>query len=284
MPCHPLDTAGWSRLPPAARWLTIAVSAYAAYLLLLYLKQDGLLFFPEMAGPGSAPPRGVVLLQRVIPEGTVEAWLLPADRPGRAPLAVLCHGNAEGIDQQLEWAEGYRQMGFAVLLPEFRGYGRSAGRPTERAIDDDAAWFVEQALARPDVDPARVVYHGRSLGGGVVGGLAARRAPQALVLQSTFTSVAVMARGYLAPPFLVRNPFHTDRVLPGLNCPVLVFHGSRDQLIPPEHGRRLATLARRGTLVEYPAGHNDFPGVDHVEDYWMRLSAFLDQAGLGDGQ
>lgn len=280
MPWHHLDTTLWSRLPPPARWLALAVSAYAAYLLLLYLKQDGLLFFPDMSGPGSQPPEGAVLLQRETRDGTVEAWLLPADRPGRAPLAVLCHGNAEGIDQQLEWAEGYRRMGFAVLLPEYRGYGRSAGHPTERVIIDDAAWFVEQALARPDLDPARVVYHGRSLGGGVVGGLAARRPPRALVLQSTFTSVAVMARGYLAPSFLVRNPFHTDRVLPGLDCPVLVFHGSRDQLIPPGHGRQLARLARRAALVEYPAGHNDFPGIDNVEDYWMRLSAFLEQAGM----
>ena len=202
----------------------------------------------------------------------------PSNAP--APLVVFFHGNAELIDYQSTIVEGYRRLGCSVLLPEYRGYGRSAGKPSEQAIVADAVRFYDEITRRPDVDPSRIVFHGRSLGGGPAAALAARRSAKALVLESTFTSVADMASAYLAPSFLVKNKFHTDRVLPTLEIPVLIFHGTRDDIIPVAHGRRLRDLATHGTYVEYDCKHNDFPGDENEDAYWEQVAAFLRGAGV----
>src|SRR5690606_34255575 len=104
-------------------------------------------------------------------EGRVEAWLLPGDgvsaeRPG--PAVVFAHGNAELIDHWPGALARYRRLGVSVVLPEYRGYGRSAGRPSESAIRDDLRALHARLSSHPMVDVTRLVYHGRSLGGGAV--------------------------------------------------------------------------------------------------------------------
>jgi len=235
------------------------------------------------------PGEGVEGLERLsieTNEGQVEAWLLPAHTrsgTGRHPAVIFAHGNAELIDHWPAEMERYRRMGLSVLLPEFRGYGRSAGSPSQAAIVADFERFHDLLLIRPEIDPRRVVYHGRSLGGGVVCALAARRPPAALILQSSFTSMRRMARRFLMPGFLVLDPYDNLSVVQRLSCPVLVFHGGRDRLIPFEHGKQLAEAAAdRGLLVAYPeADHNDCPPDwgqfwDHVERFLRRSRIVVD--------
>jgi fermentation-respiration switch protein FrsA (DUF1100 family) len=251
----------------------------------LYMVQDKLLFPADMAGePLKLLPFGedTVELTRYVDGVHVTAWFLPAyvaEAARPAPLLVFFHGNAELIDHQFDLVEQYRKRGFAVLLPEYRGYGRSGGIPGEKAFVDDARHFLDAALKRLDVDASRVVYHGRSLGGGPAAGLAALRKPAAMVLESTFTSAAAMARTYWAPTFLVRNPFRVDRTLEALDIPVLIFHGTTDEIISVEHGRALRDLARRGTYVEYDCRHNDFPG-NCIDDYWIQIDSYLKKAAI----
>jgi len=210
--------------------------------------------------------------------GQVVAWLAPApgltsDNP--APVAIFFHGNAEIIDHQHTVVEGYQRLGCAILLPEYRGYGRSDGKPSEEAIVGDAVRFCDELIKRPDVDSGRIVIHGRSLGGGPAAQLAARFPCKALILESTFSSAAAMAHKYGAPACLARNPFRTDRVLNTFDLPTLIFHGTRDDIIPVAHGRRLRDLARNGTYIEYDCKHNDFPGRDNEEAYWNEIAHFL---------
>ena len=98
-----------------------------------------------------------------------------------------------------------------VLLPEYRGYGRSAGSPSQRAITEDLIAFYDLLARRPEVDAQRVVFHGRSLGGGAVCDLARHRKPAAVILMSTFTSMKRMAPRYLVPGFMVERS--SDREL-----------------------------------------------------------------------
>lgn len=278
-----------------ARRIAIRAVVYAAMLYLawcgaLYFFQDRMLFHPEVTLPSQQAPAGAVVTRIDIPGGQIDSWLFPAagaSADKRAPLVVFCHGNAEAIDDQSSTVECYRQLGCAVLLPEYRGYRGCAGKPSEVGIVDDAVQFLQAALVRADIDSSRLVIHGRSLGGGVAAQVAARcRAlPQspnlrAVILESTFTSVAIMAHGYLAPEFLAKNPFRTDRVAPDLHCPILIFHGSQDTLIPVEHARRLKALSASARLVEYPAGHNDFPGPGRWDAYWQEIREFLKTAGV----
>lgn len=218
-------------------------------------------------------------------EGDVEAWFLPApgvsaEAPG--PVAVFAHGNGELIEYWPEMLEPYRRMGVSVFLPEYRGYGRSAGTPSERAIVADFERFYDLLVQRPEVDASRIVFHGRSLGGGAVCQLAARREPAALVLQSTFTSVADIARRWLVPRRLVLDPFDSLPVVEKLGVPTLVIHGERDTLIPVSHARALHHAAPGSRLVIYDADHNDCP--PEWNPFWEEVQRFLEEAGIVPGQ
>ena len=213
------------------------------------------------------------------PQGPVELWILPgrdvdADRPG--PAVVFAHGNGELIDFWPEILEPYRALGVTVVLPEYRGYGRSAGDPSEAAIRDDLRAVVERLRTDPRIDAERLVYHGRSLGGGAIGTVLATHPPRALVLESTFTSVPDVATW--APRFLVPDHFATLEALADFPGPTLVVHGTRDEVVPVAHARRLAAARSSIELVLYEAGHNDLPPPG--SDYWHRLEDFLRRAGV----
>ena len=234
---------------------------------------------PQDPGAAARVP-GLEKLWLTIEDGRVEAWFIPGAGQGPRPVLVYAHGNAELIDHWAEALERYRRLGLSVLLPEYRGYGRSAGAPSERAIVDDFTAIVDRVLARPEVDRTRLVIHGRSIGGGVACGLALRRRPAALILQSTFTSLRDMARRYGLPGWLVRDRFDNLAALSRLQLPTLVLHGTRDSLIPYAHGEKLAAAAHGHRLVSFATDHNDPLGED--PRFWRELTAFLRQAGVLD--
>jgi fermentation-respiration switch protein FrsA (DUF1100 family) len=269
-----------------------AVVPYVLYCLALFFYQDKLLFPADMAGPplplGYPTKTTITLTREVAGVGEVIAWFMPspATVAGKAaPVVIFFHGNAELIDSQMDSIEGYHNLGCSVLLPEFRGYGRSKGRPSEAAILDDATYFYDELIKRPDVDKTRIVMHGRSLGGGPASILATLRPAKALILQSTFTSAASMASHYGAPGFLVTSPFRVDRAVEQLDIPMLLFHGTNDDIIPVSNGRALAELSHSEVYVEFDCNHNSFPGDEIVEAYWAAIASFLKSAGIaGDGK
>jgi pimeloyl-ACP methyl ester carboxylesterase len=243
------------------------------------------MLFPRYAAPPLADAgEGIPGLERLFldtDDGRVEAYFIPGDGVDAAhagPMVLFAHGNAELIDYWPNELRAYREMGVSVLLPEYRGYGRSAGSPSERAIREDFERFYDLAAARPDVDRTRIVFHGRSLGGGAVCALARTRTPRAIVLQSTFTSVADMARRYLVPRFLVLDPFDSLEVVRGLDVPVLVVHGRRDSIVPVEHAHELARAAKHAKLVLLDADHNDCP--PDWRAFFAEVEAFLRDASL----
>jgi hypothetical protein len=118
------------------------------------------------------------------------------------------------------------------------------------------------------------------LGGGVAAQLAARRKPAALILQATFTSVASMAHQYGVPQSLARHPFRTDRVLPTLDVPILILHGTHDKIIPVRHGRTLAELVPDAKYIEYDCDHLNFPGPGNGRTHWQNIRSFLEEANV----
>lgn len=261
----------------------LALAGYVAWCAVIFFKQDGMIFPRNMAKPIRADagvPRGVERVVITAADGSsVEGWLFKSADPGPKPLYVFMHGNAELIDDCISHADGFLQLGVHVFLPEYRGYGRAGGAPSQAAITDDLVRFVEMLAARPEIDRTRIIYHGRSLGGGVAAALTAVRPPAALVLESTFTSVASFAGRYWVPEFLCRHPFHNDDVVAQFKGPILIFHGARDDIVPVEHGRRLHALAPGSTYVEEPDGnHVDFP--PDTERYLKHIREFLTGAGI----
>jgi len=218
---------------------------------------------------------------RDIPGGRVEAWFIPAPSASVAhpgPLVLYAHGNGGTIDHVVPTLLPYLQLGISVLLPEYRGHGRSDGRPSQGAITEDLSVFLHQAKVRPEVDADRVLFHGRSLGGGAVCSVARTYPPDALLLESTFTGVRRRAWEIAGPlGWLVRNALDSQGWVEGFAGPVLVIHGERDEVIPHRHGAILAASAPHGRLVTRQAGHNDLPRDDA---YWAEIRTLLDEAGF----
>jgi fermentation-respiration switch protein FrsA (DUF1100 family) len=246
--------------------------------------QRAILFPRQYTTPDPRAGADVPGLEKIwIPSaaGPVEGWLLAGqgvdpNHPG--PLVLFAHGNAELIEYWPGPLSEYRRMGVSVFLPEFRGYGRSAGSPSQQAITEDFLAFYDQIARRPEVDPKRIVFHGRSMGGGAVCALAALRPPRALILQSTFASIKDLARKFMLPGFLVADPFDNQAVLRQLAAPILILHGRQDDLIPFDHAERLHAAAPGSQFIAYDCGHNDCPPDEGV--YWNDIRGFLREAGV----
>ncbi len=269
---------------PLFRVLITVGSVYLLAALLLFFFQDRIIFpgqalkgMPD-AGQGVA---GLLRLWTEQDEGRSEAWFLPAlDASNEKPagLLVFTHGNHELIDSWPSALRTYRRMGFHVLLPEYRGYGRSEGSPSEAAIVSDIEQLLKSVLARPDVDPGRVVYHGRSIGTGVACALARVRKPQAIILQSPFVSLTEMAHRMLMPGFLLRSPFESQEALQALGLPVLIFHGDVDTVVPTHHGRRLHEALPGSRFVLQSCNHGDCP--PDLARHFEQIASFLADGNL----
>jgi hypothetical protein len=223
-----------------------------------------LLFFPTRGLP-SAPGAGAggAFEEHVFhaADGVrLHGWWLRAPR-SRAGHVLLCHGNGGNIADRVPHASILAGAGFDVFLFDYRGYGRSAGRPSEEGTYADARAAREALLAIEGVDHARVLYLGESLGGAVALKLALEHPPCGLVLQSTFTGIRDMARRHypVLPRHLVPDAYPSLRLVPKLRAPLLILHGDRDQIVPVENATALFEAAREPKQLHILSGvgHND---------------------------
>ena len=204
----------------------------------------------------------------------------------RAPgLLIAYHGNADLAAWVVPWAsEVERATGWAVLVPEYRGYGGLGGSPDYLASQRDAPTTYRLAREHLGKDSARIALYGHSLGSAIATELAVEHAPAVLILEAPFTSAREMARGALAPVTLLwgviaRIHFDTRSRVAQLNVPTWVVHGERDGIIPVRMGRAVHAAARiRGELLLVRgAGHNDVSDVAG-EAYWSWLRRALESA------
>jgi uncharacterized protein len=204
----------------------------------------------------------------------LHAWWVPARAPSLAHV-LLCHGNAGNVGDRVAHLELLSAAGLDVLAFDYRGYGRSTGRPSERGLHLDARAARDALLGRDGVEPSRVIYLGESLGGAVALALALELPPSGLILQSTFTSVRDMARLHypLIPPALVPDAYPSLRLITALPAPLLVLHGARDAIVPVMHGEALFEAAPGPKRMHvFPgAGHNDL--LAEAGDEWVRAIA-----------
>lgn len=212
-------------------------------------------------------------------QGRVEGWIIKgtgaSDRhPG--PAVMIAHGNRELIDYYMDRVKVYRRMGFTVMLGEYRGYGRSAGKPSRVGIRADYLRFYDKLASTPCVDPKRIVFHGRSLGGAVLADITAYRRPAAVILESTFTSIKAMAHG--APDFLLSDNYDTLSAMTAYEGPVFIIHGSRDRIVPVQHAKELHARISQSELYLDDFGHNDGPA--DWFGYWDCIRRFFKKAGV----
>lgn len=251
------------------RALLIALIAYAGFAALIWLLGERLIFLPP--SDRYARDEQILLLPRAS-GGTVAAVHLR--NPSARYTVLFSHGNAENIGHGRDFLEAMRDAGFNVLAYDYGGYGLSTGRPSERGAYADINAAYDYLTRDEGVPAERIILHGRSLGGAVAADLAARKPAAGLVLESTFTSALRVVKAY---PFLPFDRFRTESKLPRVRMPVLVIHGTDDEVIGFWHGERLydVTPGPKRHLWVPGATHNDLAWVAG-ERYWTALRAFAD--------
>ncbi|MGH7603700.1 MAG: alpha/beta hydrolase [Gemmatimonadaceae bacterium] len=205
--------------------------------------------------------------------------------PRIAKGVLLCfHGNADLAMWQLEWAQAiYSRTGYSVFLAEYRGYMSLTGTPTYATTRLDALAAYEYVSSSFDDALSHVAYFGHSLGSAVAAELAQIHPPQALLLQSPFSSARDMARIIVTAPIaflwrlVSRIHFDTLAVVSHLDVPIAVAHGKRDRIVPFRMGLEVYEAAKiKGPLlVVERAGHSDIVAVAG-NDYWKWIAAALE--------
>jgi fermentation-respiration switch protein FrsA (DUF1100 family) len=212
--------------------------------------------------------------------GTIATLHLP--NPRAAITVLYAHGNAEDLGQLAPWLEELRRAGFAVLAFDYRGYGLSTGGPPSAAgVTDDMAAVYHHAVSTLKIPPSRLVLYGRSVGSGPATDLAARVPAGGLVLESAFVSAFRVLTRVSVLPF---DRFHNLRHIRRVRGPVLVIHGTDDEVIPVSHGRRLYEAAGQPKQALWIEGahHTDVALVGGAR-YWLALAAFGRQVAAAAG-
>jgi fermentation-respiration switch protein FrsA (DUF1100 family) len=234
-----------------------------ALALVMPFLLNSLLYFPVRAIEYTPQEAGLPFDDIEIPTEDGErlhGWWIPA-RVQSLGHVLLCHGNAGNVGNRVIHAKLLADAGLDVLLFDYRGYGRSTGKPAEQGTYRDARAARAALLRLPGTEAARLIYLGESLGGAIALALALEAPPRGLVLQSTFTSVRDMSRVHypFVPTVLVPDAYPNLSRIRALKAPLLVLHGDRDDIVPLSHGQALfAAAPEPKQLRVFPRkGHND---------------------------
>ncbi len=249
---------------------------------------DGFIYYPTRYPIGDWHPErsGLSVEDRsfTASDGVqLHAWWV--DRPEARATVLFLHGNGGNITNCAGMVKRLRdRLGVRVLLPDYRGYGRSEGRPSEAGLYRDAEAAYDEAL-RLGAEPARLIIFGHSLGTAVATELALRRPCAGVVLEAPFTSIRAMvgrAVPFLAPEDLVSERYDTLEKIPRLRVPLLVIHGTQDRTIPIAMGRAVFEAAPEPKrLYEVPGGGHVDGSLRGGDEYYKRLGDFLDRALSG---
>lgn len=256
---------------PKPAWITtlllVAAGALACYALLLaflWWRQESLMFYPVPLPADHRLATAPDIREHTVAVRGASLSVLHLQRPGARGVVFFLHGNAGNLQGWFGNAAFYREAGFDLVMPDYRGFGKSTGHiGSARQLREDvrAVWDAVAPLYRG----RKVVLYGRSLGTGLAADLARQlseegRAPDLTVLVSPYTSMRDLAAEFYpwVPAGLLRYPLETEGHLAGVAGPVLLVHAEHDRLIRAHHPRRLRQVLPSARLLVVPgADHND---------------------------
>lgn len=242
----------------------VLVVLAVALLALLWTQQEKLLFHPDRLPPDYRLASEPDVHESAIDVPGARLSVLELRLPQPKGVVFFLHGNAGNLAGWFTNTAFYRDANYDLVMPDYRGYGKSTGRiESEGQLHDDVA-AVWKAIA-PRYAGRKVVIYGRSLGTALAAQLSSDLAAQGrpadlTVLVTPYSSIRELASEIypFAPSFLLRYPLETAQRARGIGGPIVLYHGDRDALIPLRHSERLAAALPNAKLVTIPgAGHND---------------------------
>ncbi|MBL8899144.1 MAG: alpha/beta fold hydrolase [Planctomycetes bacterium] len=273
-------------------WFAILLAVVEiGFPLALWLVRDRLVFVPdaEPTARSRAPiveRAGGALVQVRRPDGRLLAAyeIPPLELEDSAPVVLFLHGNAGNLALRAELAVWLaRGLRVRLFMLDYSGYGENAGVPSEAELERDALAAYDHLRAAGHA-ATQIVLFGESLGGALALAVATQRPCAGLIVQSSVTSLTAMARAKFPwlplAALLARGAFPSEARARALRCPLLVVHGTRDELVPFAHGERLcaAAGAQAELLAIEGAGHNDVferAGAGYLAELGRRLRGWV---------
>jgi hypothetical protein len=266
-----------ARIPKVVGWTAVAASGYGVF----WYTANRSIYYPLRYPSGYWEYRDAVGAadRELLSEGRIRlhAWWVPA--PGSCLATLYLHGNGGNLTHRFRALERIRDAGSSVLIIDYRGYGKSEGRPTEAGLYADATAGY-RSLRDGGYPAARIILHGESLGTAVAVDLAAREPCAGVILEAPFSSAADVARRILPVlgPAVIRG-YDSRAKIGRVRSRMLIIHGDRDEVVPYELGRKLFDAARppKTFWTVRGAHHNDLVEVAG-DAYAARLRAFYSQS------
>lgn len=243
----PVCRRSWRRR--IGRFLLLAGTTYLLIVLVMWFFENNLVFRPYSPEEGWEPAPNAELeeVEFTASDGVkLHAWYFP--HPTCRDVILYCHGNGGNVTHNGPRAVRLRdRLQCGVLLFDYPGYGKSAGKPSEQGCYSSAEAAFDWLTKSRNISPERIMLYGESLGGGVAVELACRRDHRALILVRTFTSLPATAKRmypWLPVHWLMRNRFDNESKLCSCCRPVFITSADGDSVVPFEHGQSLYNAVR----------------------------------------
>lgn len=236
---------------------------YILFLLLLFFSQDSMLYIPGdrilRTKPSDLGLRYEDIHLTTADHVSIHGWLMTVDKP--RGVVIFCHGNAGNISHRVDNLRLFAELGFSVLIFDYRGYGQSGGKPTETGTYLDGEAVYDYLVEVKKIKPEKIVVFGRSMGAGIATYIASKRECGGLIIESAFSSVPDIGQQlypFLPVRLLSRYSYDSKTRLKTIHCPLLVAHSPADEIIPFSHGERLFQVANQPKFfLTMRGGHND---------------------------
>ena len=233
----PIKVIGWSFCTAIILYLTVALAFYQFQDKIIFqgqsLPKDYTFTFHE---------EFVEHFIKTEDGETLNALLFKTQQPSKG-LILYFHGNADNLQRWGEYAVDLTSLGYDVLMPDYRGYGKSTGKPTETNLYDDAATILR--WSQTHLVATRLIFYGRSLGSAVATHLATTAQPDLLILETPFDELAATVYTPMRPilsVFPLRYKFPNKTFLKEVACKKIIFHGTEDWVVPISSALRLKPL------------------------------------------
>jgi uncharacterized protein len=262
-------------------FILIVISGILLLYTLLYLIQGRLLFLSRPIKTtiqqwiAQNYPESELTIQT--PDKTqLHGWLLKKPSIEKSPLVIYFGGNSEEVSGNAYHFERF-DGDWALLLINYRSYGLSKGKPSEKNLKNDAIAIYDAIIQRSDIDSHCIVAMGRSLGTGIAIHLAAHRPLNGLILVTPYDSITRVIQRimpYIPVYQLLKHPFNSLALAPEITTPTLALVGQQDTLIPPDHAYCLE--AEWGGEIEIELiKHANHDNISDTEIYWEKIRYFL---------
>ena len=257
---------------------------YIVAMLAIYFAQSLFIYVPNIptreliTTPGDAGLNYDEVSLITEDNEVLHAWYIHAPAPTDRTVLFM-HGNAGNISHRMKTIKIFHQLGLNFFIFDYRGYGKSTGRPSEKGtyLDAEAAW--KYLVHERNLTAQQIILAGRSLGGGVAAELAKNRHPAMLILESTFTSMLEISKHYypfMPTDLIVKRWYETLDKIQAISCPIVVVHSEQDEVIPFSHGRLIFERANTPKHFITLRGGHDHGFLLAREDYVAGLRQALE--------